>query len=163
MPGTASFELARLTTSNWLSFVPGVRRTDSGHFAACPVQPSTRVCQTRKKRCPRLDMLLVTAMQCPHGRCVFLPQGGDKKKKNVKEISFLPRIALFASHITCKGESCMTLTQQKQRMLTIIALLVLVSIVILGLISFEIAQHMNGIWQAFHGIAASPNILSRHP
>ena len=41
----------------------------------------------------------------------------------------------------------MTLTQQKQRMLAIIALLVFVSLVILAFISFEVAQHTNGLWQ----------------
>ena len=57
----------------------------------------------------------------------------------------------------------MTLIQQKQRMLAILALVLLVSIVILGLISFEIAQHTNAIWQAFHGIAAVPNVWVHHP
>jgi hypothetical protein len=49
----------------------------------------------------------------------------------------------------------MTLAQRKQRMLAVVALLVLVSIVILGIISFEISQHMNGIWQVIHSVAAA--------
>ena len=55
----------------------------------------------------------------------------------------------------------MTLTQQKQQLLAILFILAVVVILALSFATFEVVQHMNGMWHVMHSLAdGGLNIMS---
>lgn len=55
----------------------------------------------------------------------------------------------------------MTLAQQRQRLMVILFVLAIVLVLALSFATFEIVQHMNGMWQMIHGITGTtPDVMS---